>query len=136
METTQTAFKVSRVGKRPVPVPDGVQVSIADGQVQAKGPQGAHQVRLPKEVSVLQQDKTLVVEPKSEYGKRALQFHGTVRASLNNLMQGVHQGFKVALDLYGVGYRAELKGQSLTMALGLSHSVQMELPASVKAKVE
>ncbi len=136
MSTDANIDKHSRIGKQPIPVPDKVQVAIQGSQITIKGPRGELVRHLPPELEVRTEDGKLHVAPKKGSGKRGRQFQGLSRALLRNAVQGVSEGFKISLDLYGVGYRAELKGQSLTLALGLSHPVHFDLPQGVAAKVE
>lgn len=133
--TEPTTPKNSRLGKRPIAVPKGVQVSIDGAVVTVKGPKGELSYEVPSSVSVEQEDGTVVVKPRSG-AKAANQYQGLARALINNLVEGVSNGFKTSLDLYGVGYRATLDGRTLTLALGLSHQVVYELPELVTAKVE
>lgn len=133
---TEELQKESRVGKQPVPLPKGVTVSIKDGEVSFKGPKGELTNKLHETVEVSQDGDKLIVKRKPGTGKRGNQFQGLTRALVRNAVKGVHEGYKTSLDLYGVGYRAELKGQNLTLSLGLSHQVKYELPAEVKGKVE
>lgn len=135
-EASAEAIKQSRVGKAPVAVPNGVTCGISSGEVTIKGPKGELKLTPRPEVEVKQDGGVLVVVPKDGSGKRGTQFQGLTRALLRNAVVGVSEGYKTSLDLVGVGYRCEQKGQDLTLSLGLSHQVKYTLPASVKAKVE
>ncbi len=135
-QTTEEATKQSRVGKAPVPVPKGVTVSVAPGEIAIKGPKGELKLPLRPEVEVAQEGELMVVAPKKGSGKLGTQFQGMTRALLRNAVVGVSEGYKSSLDLVGVGYRAELSGKQLTLSLGLSHQVKYMLPDSVSAKVE
>jgi large subunit ribosomal protein L6 len=126
----------SRVGKRPVEIPDGVDVKLDGRNVTVKGPKGQLERVLPTHVSVEREGKTLTVVPAAGSGRKGKQFQGLARAMLSGMVEGTSKGFDVSLDLVGVGYRAELKGQSLNMALGLSHPVNYELPEAISCKVE
>jgi large subunit ribosomal protein L6 len=100
---------MSRIGKSPIPVPSGVEVSVADGHVAVKGPQGQLARDLPGEITLRQEDGQLVVErPNDERTNRAL--HGLTRSLVNNMVVGVTQGFTKNLEIVGVGYRATAKG--------------------------
>jgi large subunit ribosomal protein L6 len=132
----QTETLQSRVGKRPLPLPAGVEAKINGRKVAIKGPKGAIERELPVEVSVELKDKTLYVMPIPGSGRRGKQFQGLARALLGGMVEGASKGFAISLDLIGVGYRAEVKGQQLQLALGLSHQVQVKLPDSVQARVE
>ncbi|MGD8859168.1 MAG: 50S ribosomal protein L6 [Myxococcales bacterium] len=126
----------SRVGKRPIEVPDGVQVKLEGRDVTVKGPKGELQRVLPSDVKVDVGDKEIVVNPAPGSGRKGKQFQGLARALLAGMIEGTSKGFEVSLDLVGVGYRAEIKGNTLNMALGLSHPVNYDLPKSVSARVE
>lgn len=128
--------KQSRVGKVPVPVPPGVQLAISGQDITVKGPKGELKRKLHETVEVRQDGNQIIVAPRRGGGPQSVQFQGLTRALIQNAVQGVSEGFKLSLDLYGVGYRAELKGQELNLALGLSHQVQFQMPDSVKGRVE
>jgi len=134
-ETTTSSPKNSRLGKRPLPLPKGVQLTIDGNLVKAKGPKGELSYEAPASVSVSEEDGRVLVKPVPG-AKNANQYQGLARALVKNLLDGVSEGFKTSLDLYGVGYRATLSGRTLTMALGLSHQVVYELPELVSAKIE
>jgi large subunit ribosomal protein L6 len=125
----------SRLGKRSVVVPAGVQLDITGDRVVCKGPKGTLERDLPGHVKVEKDGSELRIVPTIS-GRVGAQYQGLVRALLLNMVEGCSQGFKVSLDLYGVGYRAELKGSELSLALGLSHVVQVPMPESIKATVE
>ena len=136
MTAEATHQKQSRLGKRPVSVPKGVEVKIANGKVNVKGPKGSLEKALPPKVTIKQEGEELVVQINADAGTEGPKFQGLARALLANYVTGVSEGYKKSLDLYGVGYRAELKGQALTLNVGLSHQVHYTLPDSVKGKVE
>ncbi|MFO1104073.1 MAG: 50S ribosomal protein L6 [Methylocystis sp.] len=121
---------MSRIGKKPVVVPAGVTAKV-DGQlVQVKGAKGQLEFLVPDEVSVVQQDNALKVDPRNET-KRARAFWGTARARINNLVVGVTSGFEKKLEITGVGYRAAVQGKTLQLALGYSHDVNFPIPAGI-----
>lgn len=128
--------KQSRVGKAPVVLPKGVTFTVGGEEIVVKGPKGELKLRTRPEVEVREEGGTVYVLPKAGTGKNGTQFQGLTRALLSNAVVGVSEGYKSSLDLVGVGYRCEVKGQDLTLSLGLSHQVKYTLPASVKAKVE
>ncbi|MCA9607839.1 MAG: 50S ribosomal protein L6, partial [Myxococcales bacterium] len=136
MSEQPETIRQSRVGKRPVPVPAGVTVTISgDRDVKVKGPKGELARTFHSDVVIKQVDGTLLVEPNGK-PRTFAQYQGLSRALLNNMVQGVSEGYKVSLDLFGVGYRAVVAGQTLTLNLGLSHQVVHELRPLVTATVE
>ena len=122
---------MSRIGKNPVPIPSGVQVSVADGVVQVKGPKGALQQPVPAGITVAVEGPQVVVRRASDLPDvRAL--HGLIRALLANAVSGVTGGFKRELDIVGVGFKAELKNpRELVLMLGFSHPVVYKAPDGV-----
>lgn len=127
--------RVSRVGKRPVDIPKGVTVAIDGNVVKVKGPKGELERVVHPDVRVHKDGERLMVQP-ARNARRFAQFQGLTRALLQNMVKGVAEGYKVSLDLYGVGYRAAVSGQELTLNLGLSHQVVHTLHPNVKARVE
>lgn len=127
---------MSRIGKLPVNLPKGVTVSISDANVvSVKGPLGELTQNVSKDLKVDLVDNTIVLERPSE-SKNHKSLHGLYRALLANMVVGVSQGFKKELELVGVGYRAEAKGQQLEMSLGYSHDIIMQLPDEVKIETK
>jgi large subunit ribosomal protein L6 len=126
----------SRVGKVPIPVPAGVEVKVDGQKVSVKGPKGTLVREAPAEVAITLEGKLLRVLPREGTGNIGKQYQGLIRALLANMLQGVATGYNISLDLVGVGYRAEVKGQTLNLALGLSHPVVFDLPPEVQARVE
>ena len=126
---------MSRIGKTPIPVPTGVDVTIGDGNVTVKGPKGTLARRLPPDISVRQDGDQLVVErPDDEREHRAL--HGLTRSLVNNMVVGVTDGFSKDLEIVGVGYRAAAQGPSrIELALGFSHPVVVNAPEGVTFEV-
>ncbi len=121
---------MSRIGKKPVVVPAGVTAKV-DGQlVQVKGAKGQLEFLVPDEVSVVQQDNALKVDPRNDT-KRARALWGTARARINNIVVGVTAGFEKKLEITGVGYRAAVQGKTLQLALGYSHDVNFPIPAGI-----
>jgi large subunit ribosomal protein L6 len=123
---------MSRIGKAPITVPSGVDVSISSTSVTVKGPKGELSRDLPGGISVRQEADTLVVErPDDERRSRAM--HGLVRSLVNNMVVGVTAGFRKELDIVGVGYRAAAQGSNkLDLSLGFSHPVVVEAPAGIE----
>ncbi|GAA4753674.1 MULTISPECIES: 50S ribosomal protein L6 [Actinomycetospora] len=126
---------MSRIGKAPITVPSGVDVAVEGQQVTVKGPKGtlSHTVDEPIRVSV--DDGVIsVARPDDERDNRAL--HGLSRSLLNNLVQGVSQGYERKLEIHGVGYRVQLQGSTLVFALGFSHPVRIDPPEGITFAVE
>jgi large subunit ribosomal protein L6 len=122
---------MSRIGKSPIPVPSGVEVTLAGRHVSVKGPQGTLERDLPGEIVIRQQDGELLVErPNDERHNRAL--HGLTRSLVNNMVVGVTAGFTKELEIVGVGYRAAAQGPNrIELALGFSHPVVVDAPAGI-----
>jgi large subunit ribosomal protein L6 len=126
---------VSRIGKLPIAIPAGVKVSVDASGIRVEGPKGKLQAGVPSGVSVKVDGNSMRVERANEERKiRAL--HGLTRKLIANMAQGVSVGFSRVLDINGVGYRAEVKGQEIHMTLGYSHPVVFPLPQGVTAAVE
>jgi len=126
---------MSRVGKHPVVIPQGVEVVLAGQQLTAKGKLGQLSLALPEEVEVTKEDGSVVVKPLGE-SSRARALWGTTRANINNLIAGVSKGFVRNLDITGVGYRAAVQGKKLTLQLGYSHDVVFDIPEGIAIKCE
>ena len=126
---------MSRVGKHPVKVVDGVSVEIKDGMLSAKGKIGEVVVKLSDLVDVKMQDGEICVSTKDENNINADMMWGTIRALIQNAITGVSVGFSKTLEFIGVGYKIALKGNKLDMVLGFSHNVEYTLPEGVKAEV-
>jgi large subunit ribosomal protein L6 len=125
---------VSRIGKKPIPIPDGVTVEIRPGLVSVTGPKGSLEERVSHEITVTQEDGRLVVTRPTDRGDhRAL--HGLTRTLVANMVTGVTQGFEKRLEIQGVGYRAALRGRDLEMQLGFSHPVTVPAPADITFEV-
>jgi len=126
---------MSRIGSSPITVPDGVTLLVQDGMISAKGKNGELQMALPGQVSLEIGEGQAIVKPVDDSQKsRAL--WGTVRAVVNNMVTGVSAGFTKNLTIHGVGYRAQMQGNKLVLALGFSHPVEMEVPKEISASVE
>ena len=126
---------MSRVGKVPVKVQQGVKVDIKDGVVKVEGPKGKLSHKLPRGITAKLEDGVItIVRDDSVGGASAL--HGLTRTLVHNMVHGVHVGFSRELDIVGVGYRAAIKGNILSMTLGFSHPVDYELPAGITGKVD
>jgi large subunit ribosomal protein L6 len=126
---------MSRVGKKPIPVPEQVTVTIEDGEVMVQGPKGSLNRSIPPELEVSIQGDQMTVKALDESKKIQAQY-GLIRSLLANMVKGVSEGFERILDIQGVGYRAELQGEQLVLNLGYSHPVTYPLPKGVSAQVE
>jgi large subunit ribosomal protein L6 len=125
---------MSRIGKQPVPVPDGVEVAIEPELVRVKGPKGELSERKARAIEVKQDDGELVVTRPTDRGEhRAL--HGLTRSLIANMVHGVTEGYEKRLQIQGVGYRAQLQGKKLVLALGYSHPVEIEPPEGIEFEV-
>ncbi|MFN2612995.1 MAG: 50S ribosomal protein L6 [Solirubrobacterales bacterium] len=125
---------MSRIGKMPISLPDGVSVEIAPGLVRVKGPKGELAQVISAEMKVEQADGTITVDRPTNRGEhRAL--HGLSRSLIANMVEGVTDGFEKRLEIQGVGYRAQLKGKGLELALGYSHPVSIEAPEGIDFEV-
>jgi len=126
---------MSRVGKKPIPIPEGVKVHVADGSVRVQGPKGAIAFAPHAAITVAVEGGQVVCRrPSDERFHRAL--HGLTRSLVANMVAGVTRGFEKRLDLVGVGYRASVQGQNLTMSLGFSHPVVFPIPPDIKIEVK
>ncbi len=126
---------MSRVGKNPVTVPDGIDIQIVEQIVRAKGKLGERSVTLPREVEVSREDNLIWVKPREE-SKHARALWGTSQALLTNLVTGVSEGFSKTLDITGVGYRAAVQGKTLNLQLGYSHDINFPIPEGIEIKCE
>ena len=125
---------MSRIGKKPIPVPDGVTVAIEPEVVRVNGPRGELTERVPRAIGVEQRDGELIVtRPTDRAEHRAL--HGLTRSLVANMVEGVTAGFQKRLEIQGVGYRAQLKGRDLELALGYSHPVPIKAPEGIEFEV-
>ncbi len=125
---------MSRIGKKPIPVPAGVSVAIDPELVTVNGPKGELQERIHRDITVSQEGEELVVTRPTDRGEhRAL--HGLTRSLVANMVEGVTAGFTKTLEIQGVGYRATLKGSDLELALGYSHPVSIKAPDGITFEV-
>ena len=119
---------MSRIAKAPIELPSGVEIKIAGSEVSVKGPKGNLVQSLHPNVSVEQEDKTITVKPANDSD---IPMAGTMRSLVNNMVVGVSDGFEKKLTLVGVGYRAQVQGSKLTLALGYSHPIEYTAPEGV-----
>jgi len=127
-------LRQSRVGKRPIELPKGVTAQIASGKIDVKGPKGQLSRALPPNVEVKVESAKVLVKP-AIGGRDGARFQGLARALINGMAVGAGSGYTKTLQLVGTGYRAEVKGQSLTLLLGFSHPISFALPAGIKAEI-
>ena len=121
---------MSRIGKRPVELPSGVEAPVSGQTVSVKGPKGTREFTATDDVTITVEGNVVSVEPRGK-SKRARQQWGMSRTMVANLVQGVTDGFKKELEISGVGYRAQMQGNTLKLSLGLSHEVNFEVPEGV-----
>ncbi len=126
---------MSRIGRLPVPIPSGVKVEIAGSAVKVTGPKGSLSHTITPGIGVSATKDKIVLSIETQ-GRNASALEGLTRSLINNMVTGVSKGFEEALELVGVGYRAEMKGSSLQLVLGFSHPVVFEVPKGIKATVE
>jgi large subunit ribosomal protein L6 len=125
---------MSRIGKQPIPVPDGVEVSVEPELVTVKGPKGELSERVARTIGVREEDGQIVVTRPSDRGEhRAL--HGLTRSLIANMVEGVTEGFEKRLEIQGVGYRAQLRGKAIELSVGFSHTVPVEAPEGIEFEV-
>ena len=125
---------MSRVGKAPIAVPSGVEITLAEREVSVKGPKGTLSRSIAEPITLRQEDSTLLVErPDDERRSRAL--HGLTRSLVQNMVTGVTDGFARELEIHGTGYRATLQGKDITLALGFSHTINVSAPEGITFEV-
>jgi len=126
---------VSRIGRKPIPIPEGVEVKIEGNRVTVKGPKGELSRTFHPDMIISVQDGQIVVSrPSDDRRHRAL--HGLTRSLLANMVTGVTQGYRKQLELVGVGYRAEMRGENLVLHVGFSHPVEIKPPPGITFSVE
>ena len=121
---------MSRIGKRPVPLPSGVSADVSGQTIEVKGPNGQRSFTATDDVTLAVEDGAITVTPRGK-SKRARQQWGMSRTTVANLVQGVTAGFRKELEIQGVGYRAQMQGNTLRLNLGFSHDVEFPVPAGV-----
>jgi large subunit ribosomal protein L6 len=125
---------MSRIGRKPIPVPSGVTVSISPEEVRVNGPRGELAERIPRDITVVQEGEELLVRRPTDRGEhRAL--HGLTRSLVANMVEGVTSGYQKVLEIQGVGYRAQMRGRDLELALGFSHPVPVKAPDGIEFEV-
>jgi len=126
---------VSRIGRKPIPLPKGVEISINGSLVSVKGSKGTLEMQVMPQINVTQEDADLIVTRQSEI-KTVRAAHGMTRAILNNMVTGVNSGFEKVLEIVGVGYRAQMQGKNLVLSLGFSHPVELAPPEGIEFTCE
>ncbi len=125
---------MSRIGKKPIPIPQGVEINVQGNVVAVKGPKGRVETHIPEGITLERKDGHLVA---SRSGDDKAAVHGLVRALVNNAVEGVTKGWSKELEIVGIGYRVELKGKNtLVFSLGYSHPIEMAIPEGVAAAVD
>ena len=126
---------MSRIGKLPVHIPDGVEVKVENNLVSAKGPMGSESVQIREEIEVKIDGKEIVLTRKND-DRKSRSLHGLSRTLVQNVVTGVKEGFTKKLEIQGVGYRAQMQGNAINLQLGYSHPVVIEPPEGIKIAVE
>ncbi len=126
---------MSRIGKKPIYLPEGIEITVNDNFVTVKGPKGTLESQFNKELTIEVEGNEINISRPSET-KFHKSIHGTTRALLNNMILGVTNGFGKELKMVGVGYRAQMQGTKIVIQAGYSHPVEMEVPAGLKVEVE
>jgi large subunit ribosomal protein L6 len=126
---------MSRIGKKPIPIPKGVTVKVAADAVEVQGPKGKLRQPLPPGIVFTEEHGTLVAKLQRE-DSELRKFHGLARSLVANAVNGVTEGFKKELDIVGIGYRAELKGKQVNFALGYSHPIVFDIPNGIEIAID
>ncbi len=126
---------MSRIGRAAIPIPSGVEVKLTESSVSVKGPKGELVISIPSPITAEVADGVLKFDrPNDSKDNRSL--HGLIRALANNMITGVTTGFSKGLEIQGIGYRADMKGNKLALALGFSHPVELDVPKGLKVSVD
>lgn len=126
---------MSRIGKKPIEIPEGIKIKIKDNKLTVTGSKGVLEMVIVYEIKVEIKDN-LVYTSRKQNTKRAAAMWGTTSRLISNMIKGVSEGFEKILELNGVGFRMELKGEKLVMALGFSHSVEIDIPDGLEIKID
>jgi len=126
---------MSRIGKKPIPIPSGVKVNVTAGAVEVQGPKGKLRQPLPRDISFATEDGKLVAKIAGD-DRTLAKFQGLARSLVANAVTGVTDGFKKELDIVGIGYRAELKGKQIQFALGYSHPILFDIPTGIEVAID
>jgi len=127
---------MSRIGKQPIEIPEGVEIKIDQGEIRIKGPKGELIQDVPREIEVTIEDKKVMVKLKKGTNRQAPALWGLSRALIFNMIKGVTQGYEKKLEIEGVGYRVALEGKKLVLNLGFSHPIEVEAPEGIEFKIE
>ena len=127
---------MSRIGKLPIEIPSGVKITLDDLIVKVEGPKGTLSRPRLEGISIQLEDNKQILVTRTSDDPKTRSFHGLARTLVNNMVVGVTKGFETVLDITGVGYRAEVKGDMLTLSLGYSHPVNFQLPVGISVEVE
>lgn len=126
---------MSKIGRKPIAIPEGVEIKIEGSKIFAKGPKGSLSLDLHKEAKVEIKDKEILVSKAIE-SRNASAIWGLMRALINNIIVGVKEGFEKKLELQGVGFRMSVQGKKINLALGFSHPVVVDIPEGIEAKID
>jgi large subunit ribosomal protein L6 len=126
---------MSRIGKKPIPIPSGVKINVTNGTVSADGPKGKLSQPVPAGLSAVVEANVLTIARENDE-RRLRALHGLTRALVANMVTGVKDGFERKLDIVGIGYRAQMQGKAIQLALGYSHPVIFPLPEGITAEIE
>ena len=127
---------MSRIGKQPIPIPAGVDVTIDGQSVSIKGPKGILELRIAEPITVSRSDDGAIVVSRPDDERHSRSLHGLSRSLVSNLVTGVTQGYTTRMEIHGVGYRVQLRGSNLEFALGYSHPVVVEAPEGITFTVQ
>jgi len=127
---------MSRIGKQPIQLPAGVKVNLRGLEIEVTGSKGTLKRELPSGVMVEVTDGNIMVSPEATSGKKARALHGLARTLINNMVVGVTNGYTKVLEISGVGYRADVRGNTLHLSLGYSHPIEYKLPKGIEAEVD
>jgi len=126
---------MSRIGKKPIQIPEGVRVEIHQNKIRVEGPKGKLEKNIPSEIDVQIKEGMILVSPKSKT-KKAKALWGTIRQIIYNMVEGVTKGFEKKLEIEGLGYRASVSGDELILEVGFSHPVKIKKPEGINFSVE
>lgn len=123
---------MSRIGRKPVVIPEGVKVSLSDSKLKAEGPKGASEYKIPANMKVRIEDAKKLVFVETTYTVPQDKIsHGTVRSHINNMLIGVHTGYEEKMEIIGVGYKSQIEGKTISISLGYSHPIKVTVPAGL-----